>query len=67
MSLLVFDPATRGSTLKKKLQEDTNWEMLVKRGVNTLQKEKQYQITYISPGIMNTSEREASKVIRPAS
>jgi hypothetical protein len=48
-SLLLFDPASSGSKLRVKLEQQIGWQCMIKRSAQTLT-QGQFQIVYVSPG-----------------
>lgn len=68
-SLLVFDPLSDSSTLRKHLLKgNRTWHRMVKKKpAQTIKRYCDYQIVYIAEGIMDWEERERSKLIEGTS
>jgi hypothetical protein len=62
-NLMLYDPAENGNILKYNLKKGNYWQSKFKRSTEVLSKKKQYQIVFVSKGLMNDKEYEDSKLI----
>ncbi len=62
-SVIIFDPAVNGKVIKQSLLDGNfSWQRQLLRRKTTFKK-AEYQLLYISPGLMDNEEYERSKVI----
>lgn len=62
-NLLLYDPGYNGNILKNNLKQGKNWQSQFKRSTEILSKKSQYQIVFVSKGLMDEKEYEDSKLI----